>query len=222
MNTRKINILIAEDNPLLAESLAYKLKNIGHITTCSSPERAIKTLGKNHFDIAFIDLSLEEEFDGLEILKVREIIGLMAITKVPRTPEFVRGVINLRGKVIPVIDLRLKFSMESTADTRQTCIVVVDVASGEQSLMTGITVDSVSEVLDIVDEQIEEAPTFGTGIDTDYILGIGKIKEEVKILLDIDKVLDVTTMAMLANQSASAMPAEGPEVMEGQLEAAGV
>ena len=139
----------------------------------------------------YLTFQLGAEEYGLEILKVKEIIGLMEITAVPRTPHYVRGVINLRGKVIPVIELRSKFDMETTEDTDQTCIIVVEVASDNGAIQTGVVVDAVSEVLDITEDQIENAPSFGTGVDTEFILGIGKIREEVKILLDIDKVIDV-------------------------------
>ncbi len=118
-----------------------------------------------------------------------EIIGLMPITDVPRMPSYVRGVINLRGKVIPVVDLRTKFGLMTTEDTDETCIIVVDAAQNDQSTQTGVLVDTVSEVLDIVGEQIEEAPSFGAAIDTDFIMGMGKIGQDVKILLDVVKVL---------------------------------
>ncbi len=131
---------------------------------------------------------LREEY-GLEILKVREIIGMMAVTSLPRTPSYVRGVINLRGKVIPVIDLRKKFEMVEAADTAETCIIVVDVKAAVGVVQIGILVDSVSEVLDIVGEDIEEAPTFGTNVDTAFILGMAKTKGAVKILLNIERVL---------------------------------
>jgi len=157
----------------------------------------------------YLTFRLDNEEYGLEILKVREIIGLMEITSVPQTPEHIRGVLNLRGKVIPVIDLRLKFGMESTEDTDQTCIVVVEVDFGDRSVMTGVVVDAVSEVLDIDNEQIEDAPAFGGGVDTDFILGIGKIKNEVKILLDIDKVLDTGDVDVLS--------AMGEDVAKGAL-----
>jgi len=137
----------------------------------------------------YLTFKLVDEEYGLEILKVREIIGLLPITSLPKTPVFVRGVINLRGKVIPVIDLRLKFEMDSTADTDQTCIIVVDVTGKNGSIQVGILVDSVSEVLDIKGEDIEEAPTFGTNVDTAFILGMAKAKGAVKILLNIEKVL---------------------------------
>ncbi|RKX23063.1 MAG: chemotaxis protein CheW [Candidatus Zixiibacteriota bacterium] len=138
----------------------------------------------------YLTFKLAAEEYGLEILRVREIIGLMDITEVPQTPYYIRGIINLRGSVIPVMDLRLKFGMETTADTDQTCVIVVEINSGDKSIATGLVVDSVSEVLDIAGDQIEDSPSFGSDIDTDYILGIGKIGEMVKILLNIDKVLD--------------------------------
>ena len=137
----------------------------------------------------YLSFALASEEYGLEIIKVREIIGIMQITAVPQTPAYVRGVINLRGKVIPVIDLRAKFGMEATETTDQTCIIVVEIAQDNQKFSTGIVVDRVQEVLDISVDQIEDAPQFGSSVETDFILGMGKIGESVKILLDIDKVL---------------------------------
>ncbi len=133
----------------------------------------------------YLTFSLADEEYGLEILKVREIIGIMDITAVPQMPVFVKGVINLRGKVIPVIDLRLKFGLEPAEYTDQTCIVVVDVGT-----LTGIIVDTVQEVLDIDGGQIDPAPPLGASVDTSFVLGMGKVKNDVKILLDIDKVLN--------------------------------
>jgi len=137
----------------------------------------------------YLTFALEPEEYGLEILKVREIIGYMDITAVPQTPHHVKGVINLRGQVIPVIDLRAKFGMETAEITEQTCIIVVETSQGDRKFSTGIVVDRVQEVLDIAGEDIEEAPQFGSNVNTDFILGMGKIDETVKILLDIDKVL---------------------------------
>ena len=133
----------------------------------------------------YLTFVLAGEEYGLEILRVREIIGLMDITSVPRTPPFVKGVINLRGKVIPVIDLRLKFNLEEGTRTEETCIIVVDVGAVEM----GIVVDKVSEVLDIAAEEIEDTPSFGVNVTTDFILGMGKTSDKVTILLDIVKVL---------------------------------
>lgn len=114
---------------------------------------------------------------------------MMPITPVPQTPDYVKGVINLRGKVIPVVDLRLRFGMDAIEYTERTCTIVVEIASPVGTVQIGIVVDSVSEVLNIKGENIEDTPTFGTKLDTDYILGMAKMEEGVKILLDIDKVL---------------------------------
>ena len=137
----------------------------------------------------YLTFALGSEEYGLEILKVREIIGYMEITAVPQTPHHVKGVINLRGQVIPVIDLRLKFGMEEAEVTEETCVIVVEITQGSRQFQTGIVVDHVSEVLDIAAEAIEDAPQFGSTVDTAFILGMGKIGETVKILLDINKVL---------------------------------
>jgi purine-binding chemotaxis protein CheW len=133
----------------------------------------------------FLTFFLAGEEYGLEILKVQEIIGMMDITPVPRSPDYIRGVINLRGKVIPIVDLRLRFGMESAERTSETCIIVVEA----NRVQTGIVVDQVSEVLNIPSDEIEDAPAFGSEVRTDYILGIGKADGRVKLLLDIDRVL---------------------------------
>jgi len=138
----------------------------------------------------FLTFALGKEGYGLEILKVREIIGIMDITAVPRVPGHVKGVINLRGQVISVIDLRSKFGMSEADRTEETCIIVVETTSSNgRKRSTGLVVDKVSEVLNITEEQIEDAPGFGSSLDTDFILGMGKIGQSVKILLDINKVL---------------------------------
>ena len=139
-----------------------------------------------------------EEF-GLEILKVQEIIGIMKVTKVPRAPHFIRGVINLRGKVIPVVDLRTKFNMEGQADTERTCIIVVQVEHQKGNVTMGTIVDDVSEVLDIQAEQLEPTPTFGSSVETDFILGMGKVDKKVVMLLDIDRVLSGTDVSVLGD-----------------------
>ncbi len=137
----------------------------------------------------YLTFALGPEEYGLEILKVREIIGYMEITAVPQTPHEVRGVINLRGQVIPVVDLRAKFGMETIDVTEETCIIVVEISRGRRNFSTGIVVDHVQEVLDIPGQDIEDAPQFGSEVDTNFILGMGKIGDSVKILLDIDRVL---------------------------------
>ena len=137
----------------------------------------------------YLTFALADEEYGISILKVKEIIGMMPITTVPQTPEFVKGVINLRGKVIPVMDLRLKFGMDKIEYTERTCIIVVEIGGQAGIVLIGTVVDSVSEVLNIKGDDIEDTPTFGTNLNTDYILGMAKMEGGVKILLDIGKVL---------------------------------
>jgi purine-binding chemotaxis protein CheW len=120
---------------------------------------------------------------------------MVEITRVPRTPEFVRGVINLRGKVIPVVELRLKFGMPTVETTDKTCVIVVQVRRQGETVTMGTIVDEVSEVLDIGGDLIEPAPEFGTSVDTDFILGMGKIAKKVIMLLDVDKVLSSGELA---------------------------
>ena len=145
----------------------------------------------------YLTFSLADEEYGIGIIQIKEIIGMMSITSVPRTPGFVKGVINLRGKVIPVIDLRLRFDMEPSEYTERTCIIVVEIEGTDQTIVIGIVVDSVSEVLNINEQDIEEAPSFGTELDTNYILGMAKTEGGVKILLDIDCVLTSSEINIL-------------------------
>ena len=151
--------------------------------TQESPGPVLEKEGK------YLTFALANEEYGLESLKVREIIGYIDVTAVPQTPHFIKGVINLRGQVIPVVDLRAKFGMETTEVTEQTCIIVVEIAQGTRTCNTGIVVDRVQEVLDIAGSAIEEAPQFDASVNTDFILGMGKVGDSVKILLDIDRVL---------------------------------
>jgi purine-binding chemotaxis protein CheW len=145
----------------------------------------------------YLTFTLAEEEYGIGILKVKEIIGMMPITSVPRTPNFVKGVINLRGKVIPVIDLRLKFGMPTIDYTDRTCIIVVEIDTDDMTIQIGIVVDSVSEVLNIKEQEMEKAPSFGAQVDTAYILGMAKIDSGVKILLDINRVLSTKEIKVL-------------------------
>jgi purine-binding chemotaxis protein CheW len=154
-------------------------------------QRATKREGK------YLTFSLDPEEYGIGILKVKEIIGMMRVTPVPQTPEHVKGVINLRGKVIPVIDLRIRFGMCSIEYTDRTCIVVVETDSDTGRLHIGIVVDSVSEVVNIKGSDIEETPEFGTTLNTDYILGMAKTAGSVKILLDIDRVLSASEKELI-------------------------
>jgi purine-binding chemotaxis protein CheW len=137
----------------------------------------------------YLTFTLGNEEYGVPVLKVREIIKVMDITQVPQVPEHVLGVINLRGKVIPVIDLRRKFGFPSLEYTERTCIIVADVDLAPVRVMMGIVVDSVSEVLNVTESEIDETPDFGGQNTTDYLLGLAKVKGTVKILLDLDRVL---------------------------------
>lgn len=169
------------------------------------------TTERNMAELAgkYLTFALGQEEYGLPVLKVREIIKVMDITQVPQVPAHVRGVINLRGKVIPVIDLRLKFGFPSQDYTERTCIIVVDVAFSGANVMMGIVVDSVSEVLNVLGTDVDEAPDFGDNVTTDYILGLAKVKGTVKILLDLDQVLGTET-AHLADARRGAAPAALP------------
>lgn len=151
----------------------------------------------------YLTFLLGKEVFAIEILKVQEIIGMMPVTHVPKTPAFVRGVINLRGKVIPVIELRSKFGMPGRDDTERTCIVVVQVAWAARMVIMGLLVDEVSEVLNVSAEQIEAPPSFGASVDTDFILGMGKVGAKLLMLLDVDRVLANEEMAAVAESNIS-------------------
>jgi purine-binding chemotaxis protein CheW len=154
----------------------------------------------------FLTFLMANEKYGLEILKVREIMGMMDVTSVPTTPAFVRGVINLRGKVIPVVDLRLKFGLEAKEDTQRTCIIVVHLTHTAQEMTMGIIVDEVSDVLDIDQNQIEPPPSFGANIRTDFILGMGKVDQKVMTMLDIDRVLTEQEAALVESSAEKTGP----------------
>lgn len=133
----------------------------------------------------FLSFFLGEEEYAIEILKVQEIIGLMPITPVPKMPDYIRGVLNLRGKIVPVMNLRLRFGLSAVEDTDETCVIVVQ----DGKYLMGVLVDKVSEVADIVSSQIEEVPSFGIEADTDYLAGIAKVEESVKMIVDVHKVV---------------------------------
>lgn len=155
-------------------------------------EGALRAQGK------FLTFLLANEQYGIAILKIREIIGLVPITPIPRTPDFVKGVANLRGKVIPVLDLRLKFGLDAAPYDERTCIIVVEAADGGGASLLGLVVDGVNEVANIRGDEVEPAPSFGLAVDTAFILGMAKSGGEVKILLDIDQVLSQAEFAALA------------------------
>jgi len=142
----------------------------------------------------YLTFGLGDEVYGLEILKVQEIIGLMRVTRVPGLPDVIRGVVNLRGNVIPVIDLRRKFGMEVKADTERTCIVVVRVVRGGQAVTVGLIVDDVREVMAITEGQLEAVPRFGGEAETAFLLGMAKIASRVVMLLDVDQILSTSDL----------------------------
>lgn len=163
----------------------------------SSSAKDMETRAAAH-EGKYLTFQLGAEVYGLQILKVQEIMGMMNVTHVPKTPAFVRGVVNLRGKVIPVVDLRLKFGMEGHEDTERTCVIVVQVARNGQQIIMGLIVDEVSEVVDIAGSHIEPPPSFGATVDTDFILGLGKVGQKVVMLLDVDRVLSGEETAMMS------------------------
>jgi purine-binding chemotaxis protein CheW len=157
----------------------------------------------------YLTFQLGKESYGIGILKVQEIVGVMPVTRMPKMPGFVRGLVNLRGKVIPVFDLRLKFGLESREDTERTCIIVVRlslgaVESGEEAVTLGIIVDEVNEVVDVPGNQIEPAPAFGTLVDVSFLLGVGKVGNKVVMLLDADRILPREELAVVANHETTA------------------
>ena len=162
----------------------------------------------------YLTFVLADEEYGLEILKVREIIQMMKITAVPRTPDYVQGVINLRGKVIPVVDLRCKMGLPEGQRTEQTCIIVVDIGEIEM----GTIVDRVSEVLDITAEEIDEAPSFGASVNTDFILGMGKAHDRVTTLLNIGRVLTGDDIDCIRESCQEEAASAGSSLSETEME----
>jgi len=148
----------------------------------------------------YLTFELDQETFALDVAKVREILDSPTVTKVPQTPEYMRGVINLRGSVVPVIDLRLKFGMAETEQTVNTCIIVVEIELEGELIILGALADSVQEVIDLEPEQIEPAPRIGTKLNTDFIKGMGKHNEQFIMILDIDKVFSATDLAAVAGE----------------------
>ena len=146
----------------------------------------------------YLTFHLADEEFGIRVLKVREIMGVQEITAVPHTPPALKGVINLRGKVIPVVDLRLQFDLPAAEYTQRTCIIVVQVQGAAGPMLMGIVVDGVSEVANLATTDIEDAPDFGNGAALPYLLGLAKAKGKVKILLDIDQVLTARDLGGLS------------------------
>lgn len=157
--------------------------------TTTTSERTPSQSAVDNRSGKYLVFELNGEECCIQVLKVREIMGVQDITAVPQTPGYVRGVINLRGKVIPVVDLRLKFGLPEVAYNQRTCIIVVQVEKENRKMLMGIVVDSVAEVLNIMAGDIEDTPNFGQGVATPYLLGMAKVKGKVKLLLDIDEVM---------------------------------
>ncbi len=147
----------------------------------------------------YLTFKLEDEVFALDIAKVREVLDFTLIAKVPQTPEFMLGVINLRGTVVPVVDMRLKFGMTRTETTVNTCIIIVEIEIDGENTVLGALVDSVQEVMDLDPDQIEPAPRIGTRLNTKFIKGMGKRDNHFIIILDIDKVFSVDDLAMVRN-----------------------
>lgn len=158
-------------------------------STLSSPTEETSATKTEERAGKYLIFHLGREEFGIRVVKVREIMGVQEITAVPGTPPCVKGVINLRGKVIPVVDLRLKFSLPEVEYTQRTCIIVAQVQTDTRSMQIGAVVDGVVEVLNLLASDIEDTPDFGQEVATSYVLGMAKVKGQVKILLDIDQVL---------------------------------
>lgn len=148
--------------------------------------------------VQYLTFKLADEIFALDVAKVREILEVTTITKVPQTPNFMRGVINLRGSVVPVVDMRLKFGMSMTEQTVNTCIIVVEVSLDGDSLVLGALADSVQEVVELEAENIEPAPHIGTKLNTDFIRGMGKLDDHFVMILDIDKIFSSAELAEMA------------------------
>jgi purine-binding chemotaxis protein CheW len=159
------------------------------------------TEAKQMKDNKYLTFILNKTGYGVHILKVREIIGMMPVTQVPQTPEFVRGVVNLRGKVIPVIDLRLRFQMEAVEATDRTCIIVMEIETAGSTLQIGVVVDGVSEVIALKEADIQTDLPLGRNFNSDLIQGVAKQKDGIKILLDLDQILS-SDVAVLLNHAA--------------------
>jgi purine-binding chemotaxis protein CheW len=147
----------------------------------------------------YLTFTLDDEVFGLAIGKVREVLDFTTVTKVPQTPAYMRGVINLRGSVVPVMDLRLKFGMSKTVKTVNTCIIIAEIEMEGETTILGALADSVKEVLDLEPEQIEPAPKIGSKLRTEFIRGMGKHNEEFIIILDIDKVFSADEISAVQN-----------------------
>jgi purine-binding chemotaxis protein CheW len=163
-------------------------------------DKVASEAGSDMSDLAgkYLTFALGQENYGLEILKVQEIIGVIKVTRVPKTPQYLKGVINLRGKIIPVVDLRLKLGMAERAYDEKTCFIVVNAQVAGRAISVGVVVDTVLEVANYEETMIQPAPEYGTNVDTSYILGLGKKDGDVAILIDINSALNSAADALLS------------------------
>jgi purine-binding chemotaxis protein CheW len=159
-------------------------------------QNAVQKLAGDN-DTQFLTFVLNTEVYGINILNIKEIIGYGDITQVPMMPEFIAGVINLRGSVVPVVDLALRFSEKSAERTKRSSILILEIEDEGEKMEIGITVDEVNEVLDIPLSEIEPAPSFGTKIRTDFISGMGKVNDQLQVLLDIENILSITELSVV-------------------------
>jgi purine-binding chemotaxis protein CheW len=148
----------------------------------------------------FLTFLLDQEIYGIAIKKAREIIGLMEITHIPKTKSYIKGVINLRGKIIPIIDLRLKFGMAEKPYTDRTCVIVIEIGAQDGRHLVGVAVDTVAEVVNIQKGEIEPPPEYGAQIEGDFLAGIGKLKEKVVMILNIEQVLSREEITYLKHE----------------------
>ncbi len=153
----------------------------------------------------YLTFKLDNEVYALDVGTVREVLDFTTVTRIPRTPDFMRGVINLRGSVVPVVDLRLAFNLSATEKTVNTCIIVVEVSLEGESTVIGALADSVEEVIDLEPDQIQPAPRIGTSINTDFIQGMGKRETQFLMILDIDRVFSAEQLAGLKTSAAPAV-----------------
>jgi purine-binding chemotaxis protein CheW len=156
----------------------------------------------------YLTLTLDNELFAVDVAKVREVLDYTTITKIPRTPEYMRGVLNLRGSVVPVVDLRLKFGMSKTENKKNTCIIVLEIALEDEVIIWGALADSVQEVFEFEPEQIEPAPKFGTKFKAEFLRGIGKRDEKFIMILDIDRVFTTEEIAVVQETGQAEVPEE--------------
>lgn len=151
----------------------------------------------------YLTFRLQEEVYAVDVANIREILDFTTVTKVPRTPDFMRGVINLRGSVVPVVDLKLKFGLPETEKTVNTCIIVMELSIGGETVVIGSLADAVQEVLEMEPEQIVPAPRIGTGMKTEFIRGMGKHNDKFIIILDIDRIFSFDDISVMQGETGS-------------------